>query len=253
MRAPSSATFLDVDTNLVRLLEVAVGRADNDGIRARVLARLARELLGDASASARRRALADDALRLARRTADPGALAEVLDARLHALWDPAGAEDRLAAGSDIIDLARAAGDDRRERQGQFWRFVALMELGRVAEAESALAVFEREVAAAGDAEAAVMVTARHAMLAILRGRFDDARQLIEKVAETARRARMADAEAIAGTLAWSVAAERGTSDGWETVVEALLTAARRQPGHLFEATAARMLVLWPGSRSRRRA
>jgi len=242
LRAPSSATFLDVDTNLVRLLEVAVGRADNDGIRARVLARLARELLGDASASARRRALADDALRLARRTADPGALAEVLDARLHALWDPAGAEDRLAAGSDIIDLARAAGDDRRERQGQFWRFVALMELGRVAEAESALAVFEREVAAAGDAEAAVMVTARHAMLAILRGRFDDSRQLIEKVAETARRARMADAEALAGTLAWSVAAERGTSDGWEIPVEALLTAARRQPGHLFEATAARMLV-----------
>ncbi len=238
LRAPSSATFLDVDTNLVRLLEVAVGRADNDGIRARVLARLARELLGDASASARRRALADGALRLARRTADPGALAEVLDARLHALWDPAGAEDRLAAGSDIIDLARAAGDDRRERQGQFWRFVALMELGRVAEAESALAVFEREVAAAGDAEAA-MVTARHAMLAILRGRFDDARQLIEKVAETARRARMADAEALAGTLAWSVAAERGTSDGWEIPVEALLAAARRQPGHLFEATAAR--------------
>ena len=242
LRAPSSATFLDVDTNLVRLLEVAVGRADNDGICARVLARLARELLGDASASARRRALADDALRLARRTADPGALAEVLDARLHALWDPAGAEDRLAAGSDIIDLARAAGDDRRERQGQFWRFVALMELGRVAEAESALAVFEREVAAAGDAEAAVMVTARHAMLAILRGRFDDARQLIEKVAETARRARMADAEALAGTLAWSVAAERSTSDGWEIPVEALQTAARRQPGHLFEATAARMLV-----------
>ena len=102
----------------------------------------------------------------------------MLDARLHALWDPAGAEDRLAAGSEIIDLARSAGDDRRERNGQFWRFVALMELGRVADAESALAAFEREATTAGDAEAVVMVTARHAMLAILRGRFDDASQLI---------------------------------------------------------------------------
>ena len=193
LRAASAASFLDVDANLVRLLEAAVGRAVEGGTRARVLARLARELLGDASAAARRRALADEALRLARRAGDPGALAEVLDARLHALWDPGGAEDRLAAGSEIIDLARAAGDDRRERQGQFWRFVALMELGRVAEAESALAAFAREAAAAGDAEAAVMVTARHAMLAILRGRFDDASQLIEEVAETARRARMADA------------------------------------------------------------
>lgn len=93
---------------------------------------------------------------------DPGALAEVLDARLHALWDPAGAEDRLAAGSEIVDLARVAGDGRGERHGQFWRFVALMELGRVAEAESVLAAFDREAAAAGDAEATVMVTARHA-------------------------------------------------------------------------------------------
>ena len=118
---------------------MAAERARDDATRARILARLARELLGDASAGERRRALADEALRLARRAEDPGPLAEVLDARLYALWDPAGAEARLAAGSEIIDLARAAGDDQRERQGLFWRFVALMELGRVTEAESALA------------------------------------------------------------------------------------------------------------------
>ncbi len=243
LRAASTAGFLEVDTNLVRLLEVAVGRAEDDGTRARVLARLARELLGDASAALRRRVLADEALGLARRAADPRMLAEVLDARLHALWDPAGAEDRLAAGSEIIDLARAAGDVRRERLGLFWRFVALMELGHVAEAESALAAFGREAAATGDAEAAVTVTARHAMLAVLRGRFDQASQLAGDVAETAQRAGMADAEAIAGTLAWSVAAERGSSAGWETAVNAFLAAAERQPGHLFEATAARILVL----------
>ena len=242
LRAPSTAAFLDVDTNLIRLLEAAAGRAADDGPRARVLARLARELLGDASAAARRRALADEALRLARRAADPGALADVLDARLHALWDPDGTQDRLDAGSEIVGLARAAGDDRRERQGQFWRFVALMELGRVAEAESALAAFAQEAAVAGDTEATVMVTARHAMLAILRGRFDDASQLIEEVARGARRARMADTEAITRTLTGAVAAERGPGTGRESRVEELLTAARRQPGHLFEATAARTLV-----------
>jgi hypothetical protein len=143
LRVAPTAAFLDVDANLVRLLELAAERATDDATRARVLARLAGELLGDATAAARRRALADEALWLARRTGAPGTLAEVLDARLYALWDPAGAEARLAAGSEIIDLARAAGDDRRERHGQFWRFVALMELGRVAEAESALAAFAR--------------------------------------------------------------------------------------------------------------
>ena len=180
---------------------------------------------------------------LARHAGNPRTLAEVLDARLHALWDPAGAEDRLAAGSEIIDLARAAGDDRRERLGLFWRFVALMELGRVAEAESALAAFEQRAAAAGDAEAVIMVTARRAMLAVLRGRFDQASQLAGDVAAEARRVRLADAEAITGTLIWSVAAERGDRAGWETVVTQLLAAAGRQPGHLFEATAARILVL----------
>ena len=182
LRVAPTAAFLDVDANLVRLLELAAERAADDATRARVLARLAGELLGDAAAAARRRALADEALRLARRTGDPGTLAEVLDARLHALWDPAGAEARLAAGSEIIDLARAAGDDRRERHGQFWRFVALMELGRVAEAESALAAFAREADAAGDAQEAVMVTARHAMLAVLCGRLDEASRLTREVA-----------------------------------------------------------------------
>ena len=243
LRVPSRAAFLDVDVNLVRLLETAAGRAGDNATRARVLARLARELLGDASAAPRRRALADEAMRLARRAADPGTLAEVLDARLHALWDPAAAQDRLAAGSEIVRLARAAGDDRRERQGLFWRFVALMELGRVTEAESVLAAFDREAAAAGDAEAAVMVTARHAMLAVVRGRFDDAGRLIEDVAQGSRRAGLADAEAITGTLAASVAAELGPGTALETGVETLLTLARRHPGHLFEATAARVLLL----------
>jgi tetratricopeptide (TPR) repeat protein len=242
LRAAPATAFLDVDANLVRLLELAAERAGDDATRARVLARLAGELLGDAAAAVRRRDLADEALRLARLTGDPGPLAEVLDARLHALWDPAGAETRLAAGSEIIDLARAAGDDRRERHGQFWRFVALMELGRVAEAESALAAFAREAAAAGDAEAAVMVTARHAMLAVLRGRLDEASRLTREVAGAARRAGMPDAEAITGTLAGSVAAERGTEADAEQGAQVLLASARRQPGHLFEATAARILV-----------
>jgi hypothetical protein len=243
LRAPSTAAFLDVDTSLVRLLEAAADQAASDGLRARVLARLARELLGDASAAARRRALAGEALRLARRSGDPGTLAEVLDARLHAQWDPAGAQDRLAAGSEIIALARTAGDDRRERQGQFWRFVALMELGRVGEAESALAVFGREAAAAGDTEAEVTAQARLAMLAILRGRFGDADGLIETVAQAARRAGMADAGALAATLTGVVALERNPGTGWEAGVQALLAVARRQPGHLFEATAARISLL----------
>ena len=242
LRTTASTPFLAVDTSLVRLLEAAAARARADGDRARVLARLARELLGDATATARRRELADEALRLARGAGDPGLLADVLDARLHALWDQRGAEDRLAAGSEIIDLARAAGDGERERDGMFWRFVALMELARVAEAESALAAFAHEAAVAGDAAAAVLATARHAMLAILHGRFEQASLLTAEVAREADRIGLPDAELITGTLRGPVALELGFTGEWERAPDMMLAYARERPGHLLEATAARVLT-----------
>jgi hypothetical protein len=241
LHAPSTAEFLDLDVDLVRLLETAAGRASDDGTRARVLARLAYELLADASAGPRRRELADQALRLARGAGDPRVLAEVLDRRLHALWDPAAAAERLATASEIVELARATGDGARERRGLFWRFMALMELGRVTEAESALAAFEREAAAAGDAQAAVMATARHGMLAILRGRLDEVERLAAEVAEAGRRAGLADAQLLAGSLRGQVAAERDSST-WPAAVEMFQAYARRRPGHFYETTAAHILV-----------
>ena len=251
LESAASTVFLEVDTNLVRLLETAAGRAGDDATRARVLARLASELLGDASAAARRRALTDEALRLARRAGEPGVLAEVLDTRLNALWDQRGAQDRLAAGSEIIDLARAAGDGERERHGMFWRFMALMELGRVAEAESALAAFAHDAAEAGDAAAAVTVTARHAMLAILRGRFDRALELAGEVEREGRRLGLPDAEAITFSLMGSVVIERGPvgelgapgKHWWERAPDMVLASAHERPGHLLEATAARLLLV----------
>ena len=87
----SAEPFLTVDTRLVRLIEAALDRGPAAPQRARLLARLAHALLGDASQAARRRELIAEALPLARNSGDPAVLAEVLDARLHALWDPAGA------------------------------------------------------------------------------------------------------------------------------------------------------------------
>jgi hypothetical protein len=177
----------------------------------------------------------DEALMLANRAGDGSALAEVLDARLYALWDPAGAQDRLDAASELIRLGLAAGDGARERDGLFWRFVALMELARVDEAEVALAAFERAAAAAGDAEASVMGLSRHGMLAILRGRFEVAAALGEQVAERARRIGMPDAERLAGTVTGPIIAERGDERSWEAAAETFDRMARRFPGHLYEA------------------
>ena len=242
LRAPSRAEFLDINTSLIRLLELALPQAPDDATRARLLGRLARELLADSSAGPRRRELTDEAVKLARKSQDPSVLAEVLDARLNALWDPAGAEDRLAAASEIIDLARAAGDGARERDGMFWRFVALMDLARVAEAESALAAFHRAAAAAGDMRAVVMATARQAMLANLRGRFDEATELIAHVVAEGQRAGLADTYRVAGSVRGEIAFYRDPQAAAGMLGE-LQATARRLPGHFMEASIAVWLVL----------
>jgi hypothetical protein len=234
--------FLTVDDGLVRLLEQALTRADDASLRARLLARLSRELLGDPLAGTRRRSLADEALLLARRAGDESILAEVLDARLHALWDPAGAQDRLATAAELIRLGWASGADGRERDGLFWRFVALMELARVDEAELALSAFERAANAAGDAEGAVMALSRHAMLAMLRGRFDAGLALAAEFSARASRIRLPDAERLTQTLRGTVLAERGDERSWADGLEQFDSFARRFPGHFYETTAARIMV-----------
>src|SRR5690349_21210635 len=242
LHAPSRAEFLDVDAGLLRLLETAAARATGNLARARVLARLAYELLGDASAGARRRTLVDEALRLARRCGDPRTVAEVLDARLHALWDPEAADDRLAAASEIVELARAAHDAGAERRGLFWRFVALMELGQVAAAESALAAFARAAEAAGDGAAGTMVTARHGMLAVFRGHFDEAARLVDEVASAGRRAGLVDTDRLVAALRGAISANQAGWTEGDGSVERLMELSRRLPGHFFEATAARVLA-----------
>jgi hypothetical protein len=244
LSAVSDEGFLEVDSGMVGLLETALTRVADDRDRARLLARLAHALLGDPLARGRRRALVDDALVLARRSGDAAMLAEVLDARLHALWDPEGALDRLEAASEIIDLARASADPERERRGLFWRFVALMELGRIGDAEAVLASFDREARVAGDAGATVMVVSRHAMLATIRGRFDDASRLVAEVAETGRHVGLSDTERLVGTLRGAIAQLREEPPTHETeaALEVLREFARRHPGHLYEATAARLLL-----------
>jgi hypothetical protein len=124
----------------------------------------------------------------------------------------------------------------------FWRFVALMELARVAEAETALAAFHRAAARAGDGQAVVMATARHAMLATFRGRFGEAARLIGEVAAEGRRTGLPDTDRLVATQSAEIAFYRGPAAAPFTVDD-LLSLARRLPGHLMEANVAAWLAV----------
>jgi hypothetical protein len=241
LNAVPRTQFLQVDDDLVRLLEAGLTRVTDGDARARLLARLSRELLGDPQAASRRRALMDEALVLARDGRDGRTIAEVLDARLHALWDASGAEDRLATAAEIEGLARAAGDDGLERKGMFWRFIALMELARVDEAEMALVGYERAAQAAGDAEGAVIALSRHAMLAALRGRFPAALAMADQVEDEGRRVGMPDLDRLVAAVRGAVIREQAERRVAEEALETIYLVARLLPGHLYASTAARIL------------
>ena len=87
-----------------------------------------------------------------------------------------------------------------------------------------------------------MATSRHAMLAGLRGRFDVASALGRQVAEQARRIGLPDANRLPGAVTAVVAIECTEETGWQAVVDDFYAIARRLPGHLYEATAARILA-----------
>jgi hypothetical protein len=239
LRASSRAEFLVPDVALLRLLEEAAGRPVPKGVRARILIRWARELLGDPSAADRRRALVGEAVGLARASGDPGALAEVLDGSLHAVWDPRRADERLSTGSEIVSLARRAGDSGAELRGLFWRFIALVELGDLSGAEAALVTYARTGELAGDAQAAVVALSRQAVLAVVRGRLELAAALTDEVAAAGERAGLPDTARLTASLAGRLAVLRGEA---AAQIAPLLAMARRLPGHFYEASAARVMA-----------
>jgi tetratricopeptide (TPR) repeat protein len=122
-----------VDQALVTLLEDTLrvlGEADS-AERARVMARLARELSYAGTATARRATFSQHAVAMARHVGDPEALAEALHTRLLDLWGPGALQERLATTTEMIQLAEAIGDHERQMRGRVERLADLLELGEI--------------------------------------------------------------------------------------------------------------------------
>src|SRR5262249_27208910 len=100
------------------ILEEACRKADalDDGLRARLYARLARDIIGgnESGQGARALALCDEAARAARRAGDPGALAMALVGMYYASalrLRPAGAAGpSLPDPQEVLDAAEVGGD-----------------------------------------------------------------------------------------------------------------------------------------------
>src|SRR5829696_2562603 len=204
---PRLTQFLVPDRELeVALAGALEGLGDAAPVlRARLLAR--RAVIAEDAQD--RRAHSEQAVQAAGQLGDDGLLAEVLSARLYVLWAPDTAEERLATSTQIIELGERLGDVRRELDGRMWRFITLLEFGRVAEAEAELGHYERLAERSGQPEFLFFARSRRATLAALRGRFEEAERLTRTAYELAVTAGLPDAVGVLGAQLAAVVSARG--------------------------------------------
>ena len=195
-----------VDAGVVGLLQEALAALDDadSALRAQLLARLGVELYYSASPE-RSVALNQEAVAIARRMGDRGALAAALSARHVVLAAPEDVEERLAVATEIGRLAEQAGDRELAMQGHHWRIVDLLELGDIPAVDREIEALAR-LAEELRQPYYLWVTARcRAMRALFAGRFEEGERLARESLAYAQRAQDPDGVLV---FEWQIALVR---------------------------------------------
>jgi tetratricopeptide (TPR) repeat protein len=124
------------------------------------------------------------ALAMADRVDDTSALLTALRARQLALSGPEGNEARIALGDRMLGLAREVGDPA-ELWGRLWRFDALVQLGRVDEAEEELDRLDPVVARLRQPLPRWHLVRSRGLVLAGRGRFAEARAAADEAVRVA--------------------------------------------------------------------
>src|SRR5262249_55892667 len=132
-----------LDPSLIALMEEAVDvvATEDSVLRVRVLAGLATALTWSGDDSGRQAELASAAVAIARRVGDPATLARALADWCLAAWRPDNVNERQAAATEILPLARKADDPDLVLHSHAWRTICLLEMGDLAAADAAIAAF----------------------------------------------------------------------------------------------------------------
>ena len=164
------------DDRQIALLEEAAATAEGR-VRPLVLARLSVALALDPRAAPRRQALSEQAIGLARRVEDSGALGYALASWCDVVPGPDAVEDRLAAAEEILASAASIRDIGLELLGRRLRVVALLEVGRIDEVDSEVAAYTSSAGRIGQPAYSWYVPLWQAMRACMDGHFDTAERL----------------------------------------------------------------------------
>jgi hypothetical protein len=202
-----------VDRRQIGLLEEASAALDADVspltsfVRARLSVALS--FLDEAE---RRHALAREALDIAAHAGDSGAHAHALAAWCDTISGPEHSEERLAAASEILVLAREAANHELVLIGHRHRVLAFLELGDVTRAAREVGAFERATARYPLPIVTWYVPLWRGMLALLRGDLDAADAFTAEAEVIGTRAGSENSVLLVGTLRGWIAIMRGEAD-----------------------------------------
>jgi RecB family endonuclease NucS/DNA-binding CsgD family transcriptional regulator len=187
-------------------------RRRDSPLKARLLAQVAHSGLfgGDARAIAGAGAAA---LAMAERLDDPASLSIALRARQLAHSDADGNAERLVLGGRMLALGERTGDPEAVLWGRLWRFDALLQAGRVTDAETELVAVEPVVAVLRRLLPRLHLLRGRVALALGRGRFAEARALNDEAAAIAEQGGHFGASATARSLRIGIAAATGGDPG----------------------------------------
>ncbi len=184
-----------VDELQIRLLEEALGMlgtlADlddpQDGLRARLLARLARALEYTPEVD-RRTVLCDEAVAIARRIGDAATLAAVLLDCHRATLGVSPPSEQLTTATQIVQLAESAGDRVLALQGRLLRALDLLELGEIAAMRAEVDAYERGASQPRQPHLQWPGRQLRMTLAIIDGQFEEAKRLNDEAFAIGQRA-----------------------------------------------------------------
>ncbi len=200
----------DIDSALADVFRTAIGglTPEMQSERARLLANLAVETVFDGTLDSRRE-LVDEALAIAREIDDDATLAHVLVSRSVALWDMSTLNERLDHGRELTGLTAAIGDPHLEYFASWYRMAALVEAGRIREADAVHAVCSDLARNLGRGIPMWSDAFTRAGCALLAGDWDRAEALASEQYEIGDRLGHGDALLFYGVLLFSIRFEQG--------------------------------------------
>jgi hypothetical protein len=219
---------------------------EETALRAAVRGRLSLALAGSAPL-ARRVALAQDAVRLARASGDPQIESAVLAAYCDAIAGPDYVHERTEAATRMLSLASDPPEASLQRQATVLLarrllLVALLEQGDLSGAEEQAVAYERLARHLGIPRYGWLPEIWLAMRALLDGDPDDALEHDAAAEAIGRRARSFNAELMAFTVRLQAHLDRGTAAEYADDVKALLARAGPDLPAMYYAAPARFLL-----------